>query len=1287
VGRIDGTFNNRFRKEVPFNGLGVRDMFKQIRRFSLSIWNGLKKWRLFIGCRPDCLPPNSIIFFPIIPEKMCCGLAGILSIKREGVINEHDLITPLSECLKRIEKYELKKIFNKMISSEEYLGGVETLGQIEKIIFDLKQDANLEPLFFQADIRRKLNQLSNVMNSFLSKEESLIEENADILSTGEMEHINGCLIQLKDAAWALDKDILSNFENIIYLSGSEKKSDRCDLSPEGFNKYRKINFLLNSIDRIEVRGRDSAGIQISFALNDGHLPDQVERRLKNQGLYDTFIKRLVTAELLDGSVHLSDKTSGGASAFVSFTYKKASVTGKLGENTRYIRDKIRSDQILRAFIDESIDSEMYLAHTRWASVGSITIENCHPVNNSTLRRESGQSPEIILRLKEYPFYGMGNWSIDVALNGDIDNYLSLRSAMEVEGKKTIDSSVTTDTKIIPLQIERYLCQGNDLENAFRMALNDFKGSHAIVMQSNLEPGKVFLALKGSGQSLYIGLRDDQYIYSSEIYGLVELTPYFIKMDGEKERIPGDSRTKGQIFVLNHTAKDRLDGIRGFSYDGQPLKIDEKNIQKAEITTRDIDRKHYPHYLLKEILEAPLSVKKTLRGKYRITDGLNGLPVPTFNLGTDIMPSRLEKALLSKDIRNIFVIGQGTAAVAGAAIADAFSKYLKGLQIKIQALKASELSGFFLEETQNHTLVIAVTQSGTTTDTNRAVAMAKKRGAHLIAIVNRRQSDITHLVDGIFYTSDGRDIEMSVASTKAFYSQIVAGYVLALYFARIFDTLPDALIVETLKNLESTPEMMNKVIAAREKMKRSAWYNVKKKKYWAVVGSGPNKVAADEIRIKLSELCYKTISSDIVEDKKHIDLSSEPLILVCAAGNPKFVVEDIVKDVAIFKSHAATAVVIADEGEDGFGNIADSVIALPSAPFPTSVILNTLAGHLWGYYAACSINQESEFLREFRSRLSLKINEQNLYNFSLFEKIADPSLHKLIENFSSEFSHRRNSGFFSSMSVELASDVTLLLKYAIGKLPLEDFWEDFKEKRISSSPLDFLDISLGRAVDELSRPIDAIRHQAKTVTVGTSRKEEMLQGILFELLSELNFSLENLTSRDGISAKRVQNAISGIKGYTLYDIDGLNEDGKPGDASTISIAKKGGISLSMKSRVEKPGPLKGTKKTIVGTGDMYAGLGKVDKASIVIIPLLGEGSRIKNLLLAHVDFNNNLSVKEKKEILGDKLDKIVDLVNEYNLPWDNDYIKDLPIEFLLGEGVGMITSRITKSLEGTQYNKI
>jgi glutamine---fructose-6-phosphate transaminase (isomerizing) len=289
----------------------------------------------------------------------------------------------------------------------------------------------------------------------------------------------------------------------------------------------------------------------------------------------------------------------------------------------------------------------------------------------------------------------------------------------------------------------------------------------------------------------------------------------------------------------------------------------------------------------------------------------------------------------------------------------------------------------MEEDLTDMLVIPITQSGTTTDTNRAVAMAAERGAMVISIVNRRQSDITTKSDGVFYTSDGRDIEMSVASTKAFYSQIVAGHILALSFAKLLGTMSDNMIADELTNLEHIPSAMLAVLAKKEEIRTSVEMLSRKKRYWAIVGIGPNKAAADEIRIKLSELCYKTISSDIIENKKHIDLSAEPLIIVCAAGSPEAVIGDIVKDVAIFKAHKAGVVVFANEGDNRFAKIADSVIGVPGGGHPAPVILNTLAGHLWGYYAACHIDEDATFLREFRGQLNQRMLEQAKHNFNLY----------------------------------------------------------------------------------------------------------------------------------------------------------------------------------------------------------------------------------------------------------------------------------------------------------------
>jgi glucosamine--fructose-6-phosphate aminotransferase (isomerizing) len=448
-----------------------------------------------------------------------------------------------------------------------------------------------------------------------------------------------------------------------------------------------------------------------------------------------------------------------------------------------------------------------------------------------------------------------------------------------------------------------------------------------------------------------------------------------------------------------------------------------------------------------------------------------------------------------------------------------------------------------------------------------------------------------------------------------------------------------------------------------------------KKFWAIVGSGPNKTAADEIRIKLSELCYKTISSDIVENKKHIDLSAEPLILVCAAGNPESVVEDIAKDVAIFKAHKAAVVVFAEEGDDRFDKVADAVIPIPIATGPLPVILNTMAGHLWGYYAARGIDEEALVFRKFRNLLNLAMAEQAKMNYSLYERIADAGFRHLVGEFYQSFNKMRNDGAFNLLGTKTISDLVLLMKYAGGKLPLEDFRYEFKSDEGLDSPLDLLDVTLGCAIDELTRPIDAIRHQAKTVTVGTSRREKIPQGIVFDLLTELQYSPRDLTYKNVLTTGRIQPALSAVRGYTVYGIGNLDAEGNPGAASTITVRKKGGVAESMTSRTETSSLLMGTKRTIVSTGHVYIGRGKSDGASIVIIPLLGENNFVSNLLLIHVDYNELLSLREKREVLGYRYNDIRNLVNEYNIVWDDQYLAKIPLAELLSEPVEELAGRI------------
>ncbi|MFZ4441203.1 MAG: SIS domain-containing protein, partial [Syntrophales bacterium] len=954
----------------------------------------------------------------------------------------------------------------------------------------------------------------------------------------------------------------------------------------------------------------------------------------------------------------------------------AEIIGELGRNVRELRRQIAADRLFHTFARLPVAFETAFTHTRWASVGSITEENCHPIGNFTQGDILPQGVPLDNMMRHHvPVNPPACGIIHVVLNGDIDNYQMLRDSLDEECGQ-IAPEVTTDTKIIPLQIEKYVRAGHDMTDAFRLAVSDFEGSHAIAMISSAEPGKVFLAVRGSGQSIYVGITPDRYLFSSELYGLVEETPFFIKMEGERPSHPDMPEHTGQIFILDQDAPGGAAGIRGLFYDGTPLMLGKEAVRRAEITTRDIDRGAYPHYFLKEITESTLSVRKTLLGKYRI-EREGGKTRAVFNLGQDIIPEAIREALSGGKIRRIVVIGHGTAFVAGSAVADAMERCLKGSGIRVEARIASELSGFCLEESLHETLVIAITQSGTTTDTNRAVAMAVERGAKIIAIVNRRQSDITTKSDGVFYTSDGRDIEMAVASTKAFYSQIIAGHILALALARLLSTLTDERIVEELLLLEQAPELMERVLARKELIRSVVEKLVKQKRYWAIVGSGPNKAAAEEIRIKLSELCYRTISADVVENKKHIDLSAEPLIIVCASGSPETVTGDILKDVAIFKAHKSAVVVFADEGEERFNAIADAVIPIPRAPLPLPVILNTVAGHLFGYYAACSIDADALFLREFKGRLNLIMVEHAKRNLSVHACIADGRLRRLVNDFTHQFQQRKHQGDFSQTGVRTITDLLLLLKYAAGKLPLDDFRHDFPGETEPASPIDLLDFTLGHAVDELSRPIDAIRHQAKTVTVGTSRKEAPLGGILFDLLPELAFSTRSLLSTNVLVLSRMQKAVIAVNGYTLYAVNHMDADGKPGDDATIEIRKRGGVSLGMHSRVEKSGHLMGTKKGIVSSGRIYVGQGKSDRASVVIIPLLGEEEQVRHLLLIHVTFNEALSVQERKDLLGDRINDIIDLIQEFNMAWDDRSLAEIPVGILLGEPVEEIAGQIRR----------
>ncbi|HAQ05020.1 MAG TPA: glucosamine-6-phosphate synthase, partial [Acidimicrobiaceae bacterium] len=536
-------------------------------------------------------------------------------------------------------------------------------------------------------------------------------------SSDDVEVLNVLSSKVRDLAWSIKNDRIGSYRKVSALT-----SKKFIPSQQGFSILLSLEQALSGLDRLEVRGRDSAGLQV---LVWDHDLDDVE--IPRDRLNDMLFR--------SGSIR---KSSNGSLLFV---YKTASEIGDLGDNTSSLRESMLSDDLLaKALSGENVKANI-VGHTRWASVGLISESNAHPVESSIGDQES----------------------ITTVQNGDIDNYADLIASFELE----IPNGITTDARVGPELWQKNKISGISTEKAFMSAVRNFEGSVAIAGVDVSQPENIFLSVKGSGQALYVGLTEDAYLVASEPYGLVEITNRYLKVDGEE--LISKSGEKGQVIRLDMNLAGTLEGLVRKTFASDTSKVCEKDLSQTEISTRDIDRGSYKHYLLKEIEESPSSVRSTLRG--RLVKKENG--EFDVRIGIETLSDQLKLDLKSGKIRKIFVIGQGTAAVAAKAVEIAISTQLTGIAIIVKAKPATELSAFDLVSDMSDTLVVAISQSGTTTDTNRTVQLVRDRGAKVIAIVNRRNSDLADRADGVLYTSDGRDIEMSVASTKAFYSQVVA----------------------------------------------------------------------------------------------------------------------------------------------------------------------------------------------------------------------------------------------------------------------------------------------------------------------------------------------------------------------------------------------------------------------------------------------------------------------------------------------------------------------------------
>jgi len=1055
-------------------------------------------------------------------------------------------------------------------------------------------------------ISARLDQLDAV----IADAERRLEIAAD-LSADQLEQTNATLVRLRDAVWAIRNDRLRAARLVDELAGR----DAGDAAIAG---YFAVHQALSAIDRLEVRGRDSAGVHL-YVWNHG-------LSASDPAVAALIAGRNTNPLFTDGSVRI-------AGACLSFVYKAAAEIGELGDNTRALRASIMADDLLRLALSTAGARLTLLGHTRWASVGIVSEPNCHPINSEEVELSAAD-------LAEHRPYVVG------ALNGDVDNHADLK----VEYGLRIAGPITTDAKVIPAMVSRLAGgAGGDVTEAFRRTVASFEGSVAIGAASADHPEDLLLALRGSGQGLYVGLAEDTFIVASEPYGLVEETSRYIRVDGES--LLGDATSRGQVFALSADQAGQLAGIRRISYDGAELAVSPSDIAVAEVTTRDIDRGTFPHFLLKEITEAPDSFRKTLRGKIADADGVLRAMV-----GERALPPFIAERLAAGTIKRVLVIGQGTAAIAGRSMAAILQTLVDG-ELDVDPIVATELSGFGMRLDMSDTLVVAVSQSGTTTDTNRTVDLVRARGAAVIGIVNRRNSDLTDKADGVMYTSDGRDVEMSVASTKAFYAQVAAGTLLACAIAEAAGLGSPARRDQLLHSLREVPDAMRTVLGVRPHIADAAQRFAPQRRYWTVVGNGVNAVAAEEVRIKLSELCYKSIACDITEDKKHIDLSCEPLILVCAAGLVGGTADDVAKEVAIFRAHKALPIVIATEGETRF-TAAAHVVSVPVVDPALAFVLSAMVGHLFGYEAALAIDASARPLREAREVIERALASTDVGDEVV--RLVRAELAPIAERF---FTNLRSGIYDGQMEASTAVRVVSIIRDALSSAPLESYQMATGNIGTPSVLIDDLTAALTRGIEELTRPVDAIKHQAKTVTVGISRNDEgVLDRALVQAVLSAGVGRDRLTYRSLKVLADLDPSVADVVGFTRYQIEGDPDSGR----ATISVVDRGGISREVPSRVDRNNMLLGTKRRVAAEREILVARGRSDGRTVIMVPEV-KANETTGITLLHVRFHDRLAANVMRSVLQGydrRYNRLVDWVTETEGSFRDDRLADVPVSDLL-----------------------
>jgi glutamine---fructose-6-phosphate transaminase (isomerizing) len=491
-------------------------------------------------------------------------------------------------------------------------------------------------------------------------------------------------------------------------------------------------------------------------------------------------------------------------------------------------------------------------------------------------------------------------------NGIIENYLEIRAALTKRGRKMLSE---TDTEVISHLIEEFVEEGCGLAEATRRAIAKLEGSYAIVVLSESEPTRLVAAK--SATPIVLGLGEGENFVASDIPAMLEHTRKVVFLeDGEVVDVTADKATITR-------------------FDGTPVERAPKIVQWDAVTAQ---KGGFKHFLLKEIHEQPQAIIDTMRGRILQEEG-------DVQLDSEVIEN------LPTDIQRCVLVACGTAWHA-CLVGKFLLERLAGVPCEVDYGSEFRYRDPILDE---KTLLIVVSQSGETADTLAAVEAGRERGTTVLAVCNVVDSSIARRANAVLYTHAGPEI--SVASTKAFTTQLTALYLLAIHLGRRRGVIDAERGRQLVSDLVALPAAVKDVLSREKTLERVA------KKYGNVsdllyLGRGVNYPVALEGALKLKEISYIHAEGYPAGEMKHgpIALINEELPVVVLIPHDA-VFQKTLSNLKEVESRGGRIIVVTDERTEDLEDVAWEVLTVPKTNELLTPILLTIPLQLLAYHVA------------------------------------------------------------------------------------------------------------------------------------------------------------------------------------------------------------------------------------------------------------------------------------------------------------------------------------------------